>query len=106
MAVKFVDVSYKNVLKKVNFEIDKGQIVSLVGKNGSGKTTVFDLIYGQYLNFDGKIMLCKKTLDRTKKLGSIVKSLYKYFSGKTPYEEIRDTGYEWYPVPVQSLQHP
>lgn len=67
MAVKFVDVSYKNVLKKVNFEIDKGQIVSVVGKNGSGKTTVFDLIYGQDLNFDGKIMLCKKTLDRTKK---------------------------------------
>ena len=67
MAVKFVDVSYKNIFKKVNFEIDKGQIVSVVGKNGSGKTTVFDLIYGQDLKFDGKINLGKKILDKNRK---------------------------------------
>ena len=67
MAVKFVDVSYKNIFEKVNFEIDKGQIVSVVGKNGSGKTTVFDLIFGQNLNFDGKITFGKKILDKNRK---------------------------------------
>jgi len=67
MAVKFVDVSYKNIFEKVNFEIAKGQIVSVVGKNGSGKTTVLDLIYGQDLKFDGKINLGKKILDKNRK---------------------------------------
>ena len=67
MAVKFVDVSYKNIFEKVNFEIAKGQIVSVVGKNGSGKTTVFELIYGQDLKFDGKINLGKKILDKNRK---------------------------------------
>ena len=63
-----------------------------------------DRIYKNLNNDDGPTRLqagqeeYKYTLDRTKKLGSIVKSLYKDFSGKTPYEEIRDTGYEWYPV--------
>ena len=67
MAVKFVDVSYKNIFDKVNFEIGKGQIVSIVGKNGSGKTTIFDLIFGQSLEFEGKIVLGKKILDKNKK---------------------------------------
>ena len=67
MVIKFVDVSYKNIFDKVNFEIDKGQIVSLVGKNGSGKTTVFDLIFGQNLDFEAKITLRKKILDKNRK---------------------------------------
>ena len=67
MALKFVDVSYKNTFEKVNFEMEKGQIISLVGKSGSGKTTVFDLIFGQDLNFEGQITLGKKILDKNRK---------------------------------------
>ena len=67
MAVKFVDVSYKNIFKQVNFNIEKGQIFSIIGKSASGKTTVFDLIYGQDLNFEGKITFGKKVLDKNRK---------------------------------------
>ncbi|MBQ2947151.1 MAG: ATP-binding cassette domain-containing protein [Bacilli bacterium] len=67
MAVKFADVSYKDLFQKVNFKIDKGHIVSVVGKSGSGKTTIFDLIIGQDLNFYGKITLGKKIIDNNTK---------------------------------------
>ena len=67
MAIKFLDVSYKNLFEKINFEIEKGQIVSLIGKSGSGKTILFDLIFGLDLNFDGKINLGKKLLDKSRK---------------------------------------
>ena len=67
MAVKFVDITYKNIYEKVNFVIDKNQIVSIVGKSGSGKTTIFNLINGQDLNFEGKITLGKKILDKNRK---------------------------------------
>ena len=31
---------------RVNFTVDKGEIVGLIGPNGAGKTTVFNLISG------------------------------------------------------------
>lgn len=67
MAIKFANVSYKNQFEKVNFQIDKGKITSIVGKSGSGKTTVFNLIVGEDLNFEGKITLGKKILDKNSK---------------------------------------
>ncbi|MBR6690167.1 MAG: ABC transporter ATP-binding protein [Bacilli bacterium] len=67
MAVKIKDVSYKNLLTNSNIEFEKGKITSIVGKSGSGKTTIFDLIFGQQLNFEGTILLGKKILDKSKK---------------------------------------
>lgn len=55
MAVKFVDVEYKNIFKNLNLEIKENQITTIVGKNGSGKTSFLNLIYGLDLDFDGKI---------------------------------------------------
>ncbi len=79
MAVKFVDVSYKNLFEKVNFQIDNGQIVSVVGESGSGKTAVFDLIFGQDLNFGGKIITGVKTINnniRKKQIKEIRKEIF------------------------------
>ena len=79
MAVKFVDVSYKNIFENINLEIKNDQIVSIVGKNGSGKTSFLNLIYGLELNFSGKIVVNRKHIDdkiRKKELQTVRKNIF------------------------------
>jgi len=45
----------KTLFDSINVDISKHQITSLIGPNGCGKTTLFNLISGQDLNFSGEI---------------------------------------------------
>ncbi|MGL5641604.1 MAG: ABC transporter ATP-binding protein, partial [Paraclostridium sp.] len=47
----------KPILKDVSFKIHKGEMVSIVGKNGAGKSTVSKLICGFYKQTNGQILL-------------------------------------------------
>lgn len=44
-----------NGLNQVNLEIPQGQVVGLLGKNGSGKTTFFNCLMGFYKISEGEI---------------------------------------------------
>lgn len=44
-------------VNKLNIYINEGEIVGLIGPNGSGKTTVFNLLTGIYHPTSGKILL-------------------------------------------------
>jgi len=67
MAIEFIDVDYRQFFKKLNLKIKENQITSVVGKNGSGKTSFLKLLFGLDLNFTGKIIIDKKTIsDETK----------------------------------------
>jgi len=61
--IEFKDVDfsypgYKNlVLKKLNFKINPGEKVALLGRNGSGKTTIEKLILGFYTPKSGSILI-------------------------------------------------
>lgn len=46
-----------NVLENINFEVKPGQTVALVGRSGSGKTTIAKLILGLYPATEGKILI-------------------------------------------------
>ncbi|MCH5172470.1 MAG: ABC transporter ATP-binding protein [Erysipelotrichales bacterium] len=47
-------------LNNVNLSLNEGQIVGLLGPNGSGKTTIIKLIAGLLKNFDGEILINEK----------------------------------------------
>ena len=42
-------------LKNVNFDVYRGEIVTLLGENGAGKTTLMKILYGMYSKDSGDI---------------------------------------------------
>jgi len=54
--------SRKKVLKDVNFKINDGEIVGLIGLNGAGKSTTIKHIMGVMDPFEGEILINGKTL--------------------------------------------
>jgi ATP-binding cassette subfamily B protein len=46
-----------NVLENVTFEVQPGQMVAIVGRSGSGKTTISKLVLGLYPATEGKILI-------------------------------------------------
>ena len=60
--VLFQDVAYKypagnNALEKIRLEISTGEILGLVGANGSGKTTFLKILAGQLEKTDGTLLI-------------------------------------------------
>ncbi|MAB95349.1 MAG: antibiotic ABC transporter ATP-binding protein [Flavobacteriales bacterium] len=59
--IDFKDISFKydntEVLKNVNFSIEKGKMIALVGQSGSGKSTLADLLARFYDLEKGKILI-------------------------------------------------
>jgi branched-chain amino acid transport system ATP-binding protein len=45
-----------------NVEIEQGELVGLIGPNGSGKTTIFNLITGLYKPTDGEIIFDERNI--------------------------------------------
>ena len=50
-----VYVNNKWLVKDVSLEIEKGKIITLIGPNGSGKTTTAKIALGLYKNISGKV---------------------------------------------------
>ncbi|NEP50886.1 MAG: ATP-binding cassette domain-containing protein [Moorea sp. SIO3C2] len=46
-----------NVLENLSFQVKPGQMVALVGRSGSGKTTISKLVLGLYPPTDGKVLV-------------------------------------------------
>ncbi|MEH2323621.1 MAG: peptidase domain-containing ABC transporter [Nostoc sp.] len=62
--IRFDNVTFRyhpegdiNILENLSFEIHSGQMVALVGRSGSGKTTISKLVLGLYPPTDGKVLI-------------------------------------------------
>lgn len=56
----------KEVIKNISFEINKSEIVALIGSNGAGKSTVLKTIYGlNKICNDGKIYFDSEDISNT-----------------------------------------
>ena len=59
LEIKNLTASYNNhdAIKNVNFTIDKGEYVCLVGENGSGKSTLIKTMIGLHKKDEGEIIV-------------------------------------------------
>src|SRR5690625_2234453 len=51
----------EEVIKPLDFTLEKGEICALIGKNGAGKSTIFKMLAGQLMPTSGEIQLFGKS---------------------------------------------
>lgn len=59
---KIDDRKYYQALKNVSASFEKGEMVSIIGESGSGKSTMMNIIGGLDSNFYGKLFLQEKNI--------------------------------------------
>lgn len=82
------NISNRKILKNISFNVNKGDIVGLVGENGAGKTTIMRSILGMIKVDNGKIIINgqETNISSRKELstvGSLIESpvIYPYLTG-------------------------
>lgn len=55
-------VNEKIAMNDINFNLEEGDFVTIIGSNGAGKSTLFNLISGYFLSDEGEILLDNKDI--------------------------------------------
>lgn len=95
--VEHLDFSYKEgtpVLQDINFDVRKGEMLSIVGKNGAGKSTLSNLICG-FLNPDkgwifleGSDIAPLSVKERGEKIGLVMQNPNQMISKPMIFDEV------------------
>ena len=97
LEMKNVNFSYsseKQILANVSFKINKGDMVSIVGKNGAGKSTISRLVCGFFQPMSGQIIfagkdLAEKTIkERSEKIGFVMQNPNQMISKTMIFDEV------------------
>ena len=98
LEVRNLNVSFKNqkVLQDFNLNIENGEIVGILGKNGAGKTTFFESLY-RSVKFSGEVILENQHLKREQiSYLETENYFYPYITGKeylSYFKEISNSKY-------------
>jgi len=76
-----VTFSGKDLFKDISFQINKENKIGLIGKNGTGKSTILKIIIGELKDFSGIVSIPKETT-----IGYLPQYLV-YNDGKTVFDE-------------------
>ena len=82
----YLDKPKKEVLKNVSFKLRKKEILAILGKNGTGKSTILNLTSEFFKPLSGKIVYY--TNDNKKLFSSIIPQEYSLFDWKTVKKNI------------------
>lgn len=97
LELKNVNFEYsknKKVLKDISFKINKGEMVSIVGRNGAGKSTISRLICGFYHPTSGEILFEGNNLknstikERAEKIGLVMQNPNQMISKTMIFDEV------------------
>lgn len=92
--VKFSYESGKEILHGVSFKVNKGEMVSIVGRNGAGKSTISKLICGFYKPTEGKVLFNGRDLvndtikERAEKIGIVMQNPNQMISKTMIFDEV------------------
>lgn len=84
----------QQVLKNINFQVKKGEMLSVVGKNGAGKSTLSSLICGFLPTTEGSICYREQDMknwsikERGEKVGFVMQSPNQMISKAMIYDEV------------------
>lgn len=71
-----------NLLNGVSLDVEQGKITALVGGNGTGKTTLFNIISGFQNNFEGEVIFEGKRLNHIAPHKISLKGIGRLFQGR------------------------
>ena len=92
--IKFAYNEKKEILHGLSFKVNKGEMVSIVGKNGAGKSTISKLICGFYKPTAGKILFNGKDIknesikERAEKIGIVMQNPNQMISKTMIFDEV------------------
>ena len=100
--INMVDISVKNLtkffvigenlLEDLSFEVQEGECVAILGRNGCGKTTLFNILTGQMDYDDGEVYV-----NPNKKLG-LISQIPKFPAGYTVEQVLRSAYAELFAI--------
>lgn len=92
--VKFGYDKNREVLKGISFKIKKGEMLSIVGRNGAGKSTISKLICGFYKPTGGEILFNGRNIvndtikERAEKIGIVMQNPNQMISKTMIFDEV------------------
>ena len=84
----------KPILMDISFKINKGEMVSIIGKNGAGKSTISKLICGFYKPTSGQILLNNRDIgddsikERAERIGMVMQNPNQMISKTMIFDEV------------------